>query len=199
MMTKKQGKSTDRNKKKELEVQYELMRIIAEQNHEIMFEYDVEKNRAALYEVVNGNFVERHAYEDYIDKIDEHLQKLDSDEAQLYKKTLFKCLKKPSHYVIDLKLSLNKKKKEWYRLFFVSVGDLNGNITTVAGRFVSIHSEKISNEIMKHKAETDALTDVYNHITFENLCSNKLKKCKSKVLFILFDFRKRLYFFIVEA
>ena len=187
MMTKKQGKSTDRNKKKELEVQYELMRIIAEQNHEIMFEYDVEKNRAALYEVVNGNFVERHGYEDYIDKIDEHLQNLDSDGAQLYKKTFFKCLKKPSHYVIDLKLSLNKKKKEWYRLFFVSVGDSNGNITTVAGRFVSIHSEKISNEIMKHKAETDALTDVYNHITFENLCSIKLKKCKSKVLFILFD------------
>ena len=96
MMTKKQRKSTDRNKKKELEVQYELMRIIAEQNHEIMFEYDVEKNRAALYEVVNGNFVERHGYEDYVDKIDEHLQKLDSDEAQLYKKTFFKCLKKPS-------------------------------------------------------------------------------------------------------
>lgn len=187
MMTREQGKSTNKKKKQELEVQYELMRIIAEQNHEIMFEYDVEKNRAALYEVVNGNFVERYGYEDYTDKIDGYLEDLDPDEAQLYKKTFFKCLKKPSHYVIDLKLSFNKKKKEWYRLFLVSVDDSNGNITTVAGRFVSIHSEKISNDIMKHKAETDALTGIYNHITFENLCSQKLKKCKSKVLFMLFD------------
>ena len=190
MIIEEQGKRACRGRRKsdrELEAQFELMRIIAEQNHEITFEYDVEFDRAALYEVVNGKFTERYVFENYTKYLDEYISDMEPDEAKSYKKAFLQCLKKPSHFVLDLRVNFGKKAKEWHRLFLASVDDLDGNITTVAGRFVSIHSEKIANENIKHKAEIDALTGIYNHITFENKCSQRLKKCKSELLFMMFD------------
>lgn len=184
------GSRSSRGRRKadrELEVQFELMRIIAEQNHEITFEYDVDLDRASMFEVVNGKFTEISTFEEYRDRIEEHSAYLNPEDFPLFAKTFKKCLKKPSRYVIDVRLNAGRKRNEWHRLFLASVDDLDGKVATVAGRFISIHAEKIANDNIKHQAEIDALTGVYNHNTFEKIVEKKLKECKSQLLFMMID------------
>lgn len=53
---------------KEQEKQNELLRVVAEQNHERLIEYDVKEDRAVVYAIENDRFKVLFDIEDYIKK-----------------------------------------------------------------------------------------------------------------------------------
>lgn len=186
-MENQQRKRIRRKDDRELEIQYELLKIIAEQNKELLFNYDVEYDKAIIYEVRNGEFFEKESYDNYLKEIDSILKNSSEKDKKLFKKALSNCLKKESHEVFEIQIPNEKGKKEWYRVFLASIGEVAGEITTIAGRFISVHNEKIATEAMRHRAEIDALTGVYNHITFESMCEEKLSNNQSEMLLLMLD------------
>lgn len=53
---------------KEQEKQNELLRVVAEQNHERLIEYDVKEDRAVVYAIENDRFEVLFDIEDYVKK-----------------------------------------------------------------------------------------------------------------------------------
>lgn len=166
--------------------QYELLKVIAEHSQERIFEYDVEDDCAVLYEVKEGNFIARLISDQYTAHIDDYLKLYQEEDREEFKQSFLKCLEAPAHCSIDLRCNMTGT-MEWYRLFLVSITDDSGNVCNIAGRFVSIHDEKLVNETIRRKAEIDALTGVYNHIVFENLCEERLAELEGEVLFLMMD------------
>lgn len=166
--------------------QYELLKVIAEHSQERIFEYDVEDDCAVLYEVKDGNFVARLISDQYVAHIDDYLRLYQEEDREEFRRSFFKCLESPAHCSIDLRCNMTGT-MEWYRLFLVSITDDNGKVCNIAGRFVSIHDEKLVNETIRRKAEIDALTGVYNHIVFETLCEERLAELEGEVLFLMMD------------
>ena len=166
--------------------QYELLKVIAEHCKERILEYDVEDDCAILYEVKNGQFIARLICDQYVKNIDDYLILYEEKDREEVKQAFFKCLESPSHCSIDIRCNLTGA-MEWYRFFLVSIADETGAVCNIAGRFVSIHDEKLVNETIRRKAEIDALTGVYNHIVFETLCEERLAELEGEVLFLMMD------------
>ena len=170
--------------------QFELLKIVAELNHEMLFDYDLKKGTAVLTKVQNGRFVpirnvsnsEESALLSFKDDIYE-------EDIAVLKRNFEVMEQKPTQNVIDFRFSLNpEEEKKWYRFFLVSEALEDGvHVDHIAGRLVCVDQEKQMNEMNRKKAELDALTGIYNHMTFESLGEKKLEKHKSETIFIMLD------------
>ena len=185
-MTKK-NEEKKLNSEDVLQIQFELMKVIAEQEQERLFEYNKKTDRATLYKVVNGNYTVIQSFEKYQKNLDSYLFEYDKKDVTTYKKALQKCLKKTCNVVFEIRGALNGNEPEWYRIFLASIAGEDGNVNCVAGRIINIQKQKEFEASIKKKAEIDALTGVYNHKTFEALCEKKLKDLKSEVIFLMLD------------
>lgn len=169
--------------------QFELLKIVAELNHEMIFDYEVDKGVARLSEVQNGRFVVVREERDCSAEIwkQYHEEIVEEDIPALAK--CFEALRqKPMQKVIEFRFSLYQDEKKWYRFFLVSESSLeNNHVDHIAGRLVCVDQEKKASELNRQKAELDALTGVYNHKTFEQLAGAKLIKHKSELIFIMLD------------
>ena len=175
--------------KQDFKVHYELLKAIAEYNRERMFQYDVEKDVAVHFAVKNGEFTEDVVFENYRTNLDKYLAELSEEDREAFKTAIDKCTESSCQQVLDIHMNTSER-KEWFRLFLASIADnpdQPDEITTVAGRFMSIQDQKEVEESIRRKAEIDALTGVYNHATFENLCEKVLKEEKSDIMFLMID------------
>lgn len=178
-------------KKHDYNVQFELLKTIAENNNEEMFQYDVETDRAVFFAVQDGDFVEKVTFENYIEKLPEYLAALSEEHRIAYMNAIEECLKGPCHKIIEVQVPLNGNGKlDWQRLFFASIvgnPEFPDKVTAIAGRFMSIQDQKDREDSIRKKAEIDALTGVYNHATFENLCERVLQEQSSDIMFLMID------------
>lgn len=169
------------------ELQFELLKMIAEQNHERIWEYDVEQGDVLIYEVVAGEFVKKRIYEDYLNRIDEHSMIVHEDDRKAYNEAFLSCLKRPSFKVVDYRFLNSKIKEEWYRVFFASIAGEDKKVSKVVGRIISIHQEHEAKEMIRRKAELDALTDIYNHATYEQMGEKALATKEGEVALVMID------------
>ena len=183
------GNGTKKNtaKIRNTSAQTELLKVIAEQNHEKMLEYDVESDAIIVYNVMNGQYVEEKYIENYTKGDLFGRNFISEEDRDSYKKTFLECLKKPSHLIVDLRCSLEGNEPKWHRLYLVSVSNENGAVSKIAGRFVSVHKDKMVEEEMRRRAEMDALTGVYNHKTFEEICGRAIPACDTNAIFLMLD------------
>lgn len=172
---------------KELEIQNELLKVIAEQNHEKIFEYRADTDHAMIYTVANGQFVPLYDLPGYIAEKKCGNVFIDPEDRQNYQKAIHKCLKKKTHTIIDAQFIEEGKKPEWHRFYLVSVIGEDKQVERIVGRIISIHNEKLVNDGIRRRAEIDALTNVYNHKAFEELCTKEIAKCKGNALFFMLD------------
>lgn len=108
----KNNKDKKFNSEDVLQIQFELMKIIAEQEQERFFEYDKKTDRAILYKVVNGNYTVIENFEKYQKNIDSYLFEYDKKDAITYKKALQKCLKKTCNVVFEIRGALSGKEQD---------------------------------------------------------------------------------------
>lgn len=169
--------------------QLELLKVVAELNHEMIFDYDGSKEVACLYEVQNGRFVvTRTKSGKPLDNWGSIKEEIFEEDLPSVQKCLESLFNKPSQNILEVRFLPDENEFKWYRLFIVSeiIGD-GDKVNHIAGRLVCVDQEKQVSEMNRKRAELDALTGIYNHKTFENLAETKLVRHKSETIFIMLD------------
>lgn len=84
------------------EAYYELMKIVAENNHERMFEYYVEDDEAYIFKIVNSSPAQETVYPVFKQNIDTYMSECPEDSIECFKKQLDKCLLRPMRTAFQL-------------------------------------------------------------------------------------------------
>ena len=161
-----------------IEAYYELMKIVAENNHERMFEYYVEDDEAYIFKIVNSSPAQETVYPVFKQNIDTYMSECPADSIECFKKQLDKCLLRPMRTAFQLSFISEDGKSKPVEMYMVSIPDLDKKVCMVAGVMFDIRDEK---------GLLDSLTGTYNHLAFENKCTSLIRQKGTKLLFVMLD------------
>lgn len=169
------------------ELQLSLMKMMAEQSHDKFLEYYRDTDTVILSEIVDGKFHVLETIENYISKEDMIISRIYEQDKALYRHQIQVCLNKPCSSVFDVRYMIPEFGPRWYRVFLLSVGDEDGYVTKFVARMSNIHAQKEAQESMQNQAERDSLSGVYNHATYEHLCTELAEKTGDGLVFVMID------------
>lgn len=161
-----------------MEAYYELMKIVAENNHERMFEYYVEADEAYIFKIANSSPAQETVYPCFKQNIDTYMSECPADSIESFKKQLDKCLLRPMRTAFQLSFISEDGKSKPVEMYMVSIPDLDKKVCMVAGVMFDIRDEK---------GLLDSLTGTYNHLSFENKCTSLIRQKGTKLLFVMLD------------
>ena len=161
-----------------MEAYYELMKIVAENNHERMFEYYVEADEAYIFKIANSSPAQEAVYPCFKQNIDTYMSECPADSIESFKKQLDKCLLRPMRTAFQLSFISEDGKSKPVEMYMVSIPDLDKKVCMVAGVMFDIRDEK---------GLLDSLTGTYNHLAFENKCTSLIRQKGTKLLFVMLD------------
>ena len=161
-----------------IEAYYELMKIVAENNHERMFEYYVEDDEAYIFKIVNSSPAQETVYPLFKQNIDTYMSECPADSIECFKKQLDKCLLRPMRTAFQLSFISEDGKSRPVEMYMVSIPDLDKKVCMVVGVMFDIRDEK---------GLLDSLTGTYNHLAFENKCTSLIRQKGTKLLFVMLD------------
>lgn len=161
-----------------MEAYYELMKIVAENNHERMFEYYVEADEAYIFKIANSSPAQETVYPCFKQNIDTYMSECPADSIESFKKQLDKCLLRPMRTAFQLSFISEDGKSKPVEMYMVSIPDLDKKVCMVAGVMFDIRDEK---------GLLDSLTGTYNHLAFENKCTSLIRQNGTKLLFVMLD------------
>ena len=160
------------------EAYYELMKIVAENNHERMFEYYVEDDEAYIFKIVNSSPAQETVYPVFKQNIDTYMSECPEDSIECFKKQLDKCLLRPMRTAFQLSFISEDGKSKPVEMYMVSIPDLDKKVCMVVGVMFDLRDEK---------GLLDSLTGTYNHLAFENKCTSLIRQNGTKLLFVMLD------------
>jgi len=169
------------------ELQLGLMKMMAEQSHDKFLEYYREKDTIILSEICEGKFHVLETVEGFISRENMVLHRIYEKDKDMYRKEIQMCLAQPRHSVFDVRYIVPDFGPRWYRMFLMSVGDANGYVTKFVARMVNIQEQKAAQDNMKNQAERDSLSGVYNHATYEKLCTELADRVDNGLLYLMVD------------
>lgn len=161
-----------------MEAYYELMKIVAENNHERMFEYYVEADEAYIFKIANSSPAQETVYPCFKQNIDTYMSECPADSIESFKKQLDKCLLRSMRTAFQLSFISEDGKSKPVEMYMVSIPDLDKKVCMVAGVMFDIRDEK---------GLLDSLTGTYNHLAFENKCTSLIRQKGTKLLFVMLD------------
>ena len=103
----------------EQEKQNELLRVVAEQNHERLIEYDVKEDRAVVYAIENDRFEVLFDIEDYVKKNHYGSVFIDPEDKKVFRRAMHACLQKEGTVTVDVRYCEKENQPEWYRFYLV--------------------------------------------------------------------------------
>lgn len=107
------------------EAYYELMKIVAENNHERVFEYYVEDDEAYIFKIVNSSPAQETVYPFFKQNIDTYMSECPEDSIECFKKQLDKCLLRPMRTAFQLSFISEDGKSKPVEMYMVSIPDLD--------------------------------------------------------------------------
>ena len=176
----------------ELEMERKRYAMFTDLLLESYFEYDIESDVLKIFD--NTNF--------YIfpDEKIENFSKLatDTDSLNTLKNcfNLYKCIISEKDCERDIELLVDNDQKNWFHIRYHQLFDSNNALYKIIGSYKNIHEEKmleisqnLYNYELKKKAEYDAVTELLNRATLEELISLNLKIdiMKGINVFMIFD------------
>lgn len=161
-----------------MEAYYELMKIVAENNHERMFEYYVEADEAYIFKIANSSPAQETVYPFFKQNIETYMSECPADSIESFKKQLDKCLLRPMRTAFQLSFISEDGKSKPVEMYMISIPDLDKKVCMVAGVMFDIRDEK---------GLLDSLTGTYNHLAFENKCTSLIRQKGTKLLFVMLD------------
>ena len=180
-------KQKSRGTKQQMNKPCYLLSVVAEQNRERIFDYDVVSDTVRMYKIVDGQFEILHEITDYMDGNGIGKYFIDEEDVEKYRESIEKCLAGPCDQLIDVHYHDKGEPSEWYRAYLSSIADETGRVTQIVGRLMSVQKDKMANEMIRRRAEIDALTNVYNHKAFEERCEKEIEKGKENAIFLMMD------------
>ena len=179
------GLGKDDDKKDKLKI--ELMKLMAEKNAERFLEYDRATDTIVLSEVKDGKFQPMEVVEGFVSTNDIVMDRIHEADKMIYRRNIQNCLTKAMDFAFELRYNVPGIGPRWYRMFVLSVADENGYVTKFAARMQNIQIEKDSQDAMRNQAERDSLSGVYNHATYERLCTELAEKNSDGLMYIMVD------------
>lgn len=169
------------------ELQMALMKMVAEQNREKFLEYDRATDTIVLSEIQDGRFTILETVAGFTSRENMVLDRIYEKDKATYRTQIQKCLAKASNSVFDIRYIIPDFGPRWYRMFLMSVADENGYVTKFVARMVNIQEQKTAQENMKNQAERDLLSGVYNHATYERVCTELADKVSNGLVYAMVD------------
>ncbi len=177
------GKGDD--KKDELKIV--LMKRMAEINMERFLEYDRAKDTVVLSEVKDGRFQSMEVVEGFVSIHDIATDRIHEEDKLIYRRNIQTCLQAPQEFSFELRYNVPGIGPRWYRMYLLSVADEHGYVTKFVARMQNIQFEKDAKAAMKTRAEKDSLSRVYNHATYERLCTELAEKNSDGLMYVMVD------------
>ncbi len=168
-------------------LQLNLMKAMAEEGREKFLEYNRENDTVILSEIKDGKFQVMEKVEGFVSRENMVLNRIFEKDQSAYRQEIQRCLAKPRMGTLDLRYMVPEIGPRWYRMFILSEADESGYVTKFAARMVNIQEKKIAQESMKRQAERDSLSGVYNHATYEKLCTELADRVDNGLLFLMVD------------
>ena len=169
------------------ELQTLLIQKMLEQSHDKFLEYYREPDTLYLSELKDGKFEVFDIVEGFVSHEDIALHRIYEKDQLMYRRELQASLATPRESVFDVRYIVPEYGPRWYRVFLMSMGDETGYVTKLAARMMNIHDQKVAQENMKNQAEKDSLSGVYNHATYEKLCTELADKVDNGLLYLMVD------------
>lgn len=169
------------------ELQLGLMKMMAEQSHDKFLEYYREKDTVILSEIVDGHFQVFETVEGFISRENMILSRIYEKDQNVYRLEIQKALAQARHSVFDVRYLIPDFGPRWYRMFLMSVADENGYVTKFVARMTNIQEQKMHQEKMKSQAERDLLSGVYNHATYEHVCTELADRVDNGLVYAMID------------
>lgn len=169
------------------ELKIALLKMVAEQNNEKFLEYDRATDTIVLSEIKDGKFHELEVVEGFVSSLDIVTDRIHEADKLIYRRNIQTCLSAPSDFSFEVRYNVPGFGYKWYRMFLQSIGDEAGYVTNFVARMQNIQFEKEAQAAMKSQAERDSLSGVYNHATYERLCSELAEKSSDGLMFIMVD------------
>lgn len=169
------------------EMQMALMKMMAEQNKEKFLEYDRATDTVVVSEIQDGHFKILDTLSGFTSKEDIATGRIYEKDKIIFRTEIQKCLSKPYSGVFDIRYIVPEFGPRWYRLFIMSIADENGYVSKFVARIVNIQEQKLAQESMKNQAERDLLSGVYNHATYERVCTELADKVNSGLVYAMID------------
>ena len=169
------------------ELKITVMKLIAEQHKDRFLEYDRATDVVVLSEVVDGEFTVMETVEGFLSKKDIESDRIYEQDKELYRRKIQGCLAAPSYSAFDVRYVVPGFGPKWFRMYLLSIGDDTGYVTKFVARMKNVQLEREAENTMRSKAERDSLSGVYNHATYEQLCTELAEKNTSGLLFVMVD------------
>ncbi len=153
-------------------------RILIESTNVMTFDYDPQKDELTYTLMNNGQ-----PRETVIPKYSKYLPNshvIHKDFLESYTAQLMAAKDKPTSGSFEyLACCYGESNYRWHRAYYVSIGDESGTVYRVFGYVTDIHDERVKLDKLLEKAETDAVTELYNRSTTEELIEFELHNISS--------------------
>ena len=126
----------------EQEKQNELLRVIAEQNHEKLIQYDAIEDRALVYAIENGQFILLFDIADYVKENHYGSVFIDPEDKKCFAGRYRHACKRNRRRSLMSTIVEKNETPQWYRFYIVSIADGNGTVYRLVGRLWNIDHEK---------------------------------------------------------
>lgn len=139
------------------------LKTVMECTQDVIFEYYIEEDRMTLYKANGMNKMSEEAWYEY-----KNFSMTAIDKNIIHKEDIFKLYplwKGREFDKIELRMRAGKKSKEfiWVEMMGAVLTDEDGRPDVSIGIIRNIDEVKQKTEALKHKAERDSLTGLYNH------------------------------------
>ena len=169
------------------ELKISILKTVSEQDEEKFLEYDRATDTIVLSELRDGVFQELEVIEGFVSTHDIETERIHEGDKFLYRRSIQTCLNGPTKLSFEVRYNVPGFGYRWYRMFLQSLGDEAGYVTKFVARMRNIQFEKEAQAAMKNQAERDSLSGVYNHATYEHLCSELAEKSSDGLMFVMVD------------
>ncbi len=152
------------------------LKTVMECTQDVIFEYYIEEDRMTLYKANDMKKMSEEAWYEY-----KNFSMMAIEKNIIHKEDIFKLYplwKGREFDKIELRMRAGKKSKEfiWVEMMGTVLYDEEGRPDVSIGIIRNIDEMKQKTEALKHKAERDSLTGLYNHAALRAQIDNYLEE-----------------------
>lgn len=93
-----------------------------------------------------------------------------SSHVEIFRKALLNACTSEVEDTLEYLSSISGGGYRWHKTYYKSILGADGNVSSVIGRIMDIHDEKMQQEMLNYKADMDGLTNLYRkEVAFEKM------------------------------
>lgn len=173
--------SVRRQEQEELRLRLEQYQIIMDQTTDILFEWDIRKDKL----VFSSNWRKKFGYDPIDSEISGRIplsQNIHSEDIPAFVKIMKEIAAGVPYSETEFRIKNSKKQYTWCRIRATAQFDDVGNAIKAVGVILDINAEKREKQDLLKMAQRDPLTGIYNKAATNALVSQRMKDLDYTVL-----------------